>query len=297
MAELSNKLNVRVQGVHNDKIINRIKHNIRHVKAHSQLNDNNNILIDIHSNQSLEFMSKKSSLSARMYKYFSSKYRTDRKEHNEKFKASQKRSVRDYHGSWAEGVLTFSEAIHRDLGTKYSQEDLIEAAKKMLLEFESEWETEVTFLCLHLSEKTPHFHFFFKNYNARGNSLVWKYRRRQYLSKLQDLMFKHFKDLGMERGIKKADSECGTVDYSKPKHEELIAEIETLKSEVKDLKLIRKSVTADVDKSKQEKKQIYSDITKVQKQKREEIKSLKEEAFKYSQKSLQIKQNYQNKLT
>ncbi len=174
---------------------------------------------------------------------------------------------------------------------------MIEAAKKMLLEFESEWETEVTFLCLHLSEKTPHFHFFFKNYNERGNSLIWKYRRRQYLSKLQDLMFKHFKELGMERGIKKADSECGTVDYLKPKHEELTAEIEALKNEVKDLKLLRKSVTADVDKSKGEKKQIYSDITKVQKQKREEIKSLKEEAFKYSQKSLQIKQNYQNKLT
>jgi len=268
MAELKNLLNIRVRGLHNNKIMNAIKHNIRHVQSRSDINNKNNILIDIHKNTSYEYLSTKNSLSYRMYKDFSNKYKNDRVEHNQNHKKYRKRNAREYHSSWAEGVLTFSEAINEDLGVKYSEQKLIKIAQNMLLEFESQWNTKVTLATLHLSEKTPHFHFLFKNYDNQGKSITHKHRDRVSLSQLQDLMYKHFKVLGMKRGVKKSNEDCGVYEYQKPK----FTQIEELKNKIKELKNIRKSLSNDISIAKDIKKKLYGDITVYQKDLRKRIK-------------------------
>ena len=273
MIEQKNKLNIRVRGIHSNKVFNRIKHNIRHIQCKSHINNNNNILIDINSGKTFEYLSYKNTLSHRMYKDFSTQYMQDRNTHNQLHKKYHKRKARDYHGTWAEGILTFSEAILEDLGAKYSEEKLIKIAINMLKDFESKWDTKIEMLCLHLDERTPHFQFLFKNYDNTGMSIVHKKKNRSDLSGLQDLMFHHFKELGMERGVKKVDTECGINDYSSPDHN---IYIEELKEEVKGLKNDRKSITNDISISKQEKKKIYAEITTVQKELRSKIKHLNE---------------------
>ncbi|MFA6195968.1 MAG: hypothetical protein WC656_04940 [Sulfurimonas sp.] len=285
---LSNKLNFRVQGVNNSKIVGRIKHNIRHVKSLSHLTNKNNILINLQENKQYEFLSSKNSLSKRMYKDFIDSYNEDRESHNQKFKNTSKRSVREYHGSWSEGILTFSEAINEDLGTKYSQVDLIDCAKELLKEFEIEWKTEVKMVVLHMDEKTPHFQFFFKNFDELGNSIIFQNRGREALSSLQDLMFKHFSKLGMERGIKKLDKDCGIVDYSKPnkKKAELELELKNLKSEIQALKEQRKIISQDNNLAILDKKKVYEEIT------------IKQENFRFEMDRVrhQIKQDKQEVL-
>ncbi|NCB12541.1 MAG: hypothetical protein EOM78_13010 [Erysipelotrichia bacterium] len=113
---------------------------------------------------------------------------------------------------WIEGVLTFSEAIHQDLGTKYSKVDLFNCAIKTIRQIEKEWGPgiKLTGLVLHNDEKTPHFQFHMTNYQTKeqnsedfGVSMLNKKRTTEDLSRLQDIAYENFKVLGMERGIKK----------------------------------------------------------------------------------------------
>ena len=46
-----------------------------------------------------------------------------------------------------------------------------------------------------------------KNFDNEGRSIIFKNKSTKILSSLQDIAFKHFKELGMDRGIKKADSQ------------------------------------------------------------------------------------------
>ena len=285
---MNNYINVRIQSTHNSKIRNRIKHNIRYVKSLNDINEKPNLLIDLESDRYISLTPEKSK---KIYKSFSTGYDTDRKKHNISYKQREKRNLRESFSSWGEGIITFSEQLKVDLGTKYSQSDLINEAKKTVLEICTHLGAKPKMLVLHLSEQTPHFHFFYENFDDTGRSITFKNRTRDKLSKLQDIAYDNFKNLGMDRGIKKDIEDLGIYDYTTTKQwklkqlqqeqqnielaksisSEINAEIINIQNDISNLttqrdnlKLDKKTITADIDLSKDDKKQLHLEINQKQ---------------------------------
>ena len=229
----------------------------------------------------------------KIYDIVSKEYQKDRIKHNEIYKAKHKRNLRDFQATWTDGVLTFSEAIHQDLGNKYTQEDLIKVATSCANDIAKKYGTQLIYLTLHMDETTPHFHFALKNYDKNGLSLWKKNQNKEFLSQLQDIAFEHFKKLGMQRGISKEftgkryetiqkyhvrkemelrDKVLNTqANYDKLQKEvekdlkSLYTEVNLKKNEVKDLR-------SNYDRTSQE----YKNLTIVFKQLQQEEKTLRE---------------------
>lgn len=276
---MKNYINVRVQSYNYTKQFNLLRHNFRHTKdSLSQINDKSNFMVG--ENQLMEITNQNKK---RLYDVISEKYKQDRIKHNELYKRRHKRNLRDFQATWTDGILTFSEAIHSDLGTKYSKEDLSKIALNCAYDIAKRYDSELIYLTLHMDETTPHFHFALQNFDQNGLSLWKKNQNKEFLSKLQDIAFEHFKVLGMDRGISKditnkryetiqkyhirkemelRDKVSNTqAQYDKLQKEvekdlkSLYAEINLKKNEIKDLR-------SNYDRTSQE----YKDLTIVFKQ-------------------------------
>ena len=197
---MKNFINVRVQSYNYKKQYDLLRHNFRHKKdSLSQINEKPNFFIGPNGKLlEIDNTNKK-----KIYDIVSKEYQKDRTKHNEIYKAKHKRNLRDFQATWTDGVLTFSEAIHQDLGNKYTQEDLIKVATSCANDIAKKYGTQLIYLTLHMDETTPHFHFALKNYDKNGLSLWKKNQNKEFLSQLQDIAFEHFKKLGMKRGISK----------------------------------------------------------------------------------------------
>ncbi|MDK2064987.1 plasmid recombination protein [Aliarcobacter butzleri] len=196
---MKNYINVRVQSYNYTKQFNLLRHNFRHTKdSLSQINDKSNFMVGENKLMEITNQNKK-----RLYDVISEKYKQDRIKHNELYKRRHKRNLRDFQATWTDGILTFSEAIHSDLGTKYSKEDLSKIALNCAYDIAKKYHSELIYLTLHMDETTPHFHFALQNFDQNGLSLWKKNQNKEFLSKLQDVAFEHFKVLGMDRGISK----------------------------------------------------------------------------------------------
>ena len=287
---MKNFINVRVQSYNYKKQYDLLRHNFRHKKdSLSQINEKPNFFIGPNGKLlEIDNTNKK-----KIYDIVSKEYQKDRTKHNEIYKAKHKRNLRDFQATWTDGVLTFSEAIHQDLGNKYTQEDLIKVATSCANDIAKKYGTQLIYLTLHMDETTPHFHFSLKNYDENGLSLWKKNQNKEFLSQLQDIAFEHFKKLGMQRGISKEftgkryetiqkyhvrkemelrDKVLNTqANYDKLQKEvekdlkSLYTEVNLKKNEVKDLR-------SNYDKTSQE----YKDLTIVFKQLQQEEKTLRE---------------------
>ena len=80
-------------------------------------------------------------------------------------------------------------------------------------------------MVLHLDEKTPHFQYFFTNFNDNGASITHLNKKAEQLSPLQDIAHKHFGKLGIERGLKK--------DFTNSKHMSAAKYWKTLEMDLK----------------------------------------------------------------
>ena len=197
-----NFINIRIQAHNNLKIYNSFKHNLRHTqKSLSSKEDsknNNYLFLD---NKTIEITNENKK---ELYNRISKDYQEDRKKHNELYKANFKRNLREVKSTYCEGVFTFSEGLKVDLkNKKYTLNDLSKVALECLDDFAKQYKTKINYMVLHLDEITPHFQFSFSNYDEKGFSISHKNREKEQLSQLQDLAFKYFSKLGMERGIKK----------------------------------------------------------------------------------------------
>ena len=287
---MKNFINVRVQSYNYKKQYDLLRHNFRHKKdSLSQINEKPNFFIGPNGKVlEIDNTNKK-----KIYDIVSKEYQKDRTKHNEIYKAKHKRNLRDFQSTWTDGVLTFSEAIHQDLGNKYTQEDLIKVATSCANDIAKKYGTQLIYLTLHMDETTPHFHFSLKNYDENGLSLWKKNQNKEFLSQLQDIAFEHFKKLGMQRGISKEftgkryetiqkyhvrkemelrDKVLNTqANYDKLQKEvekdlkSLYAEVNLKKNEVKDLR-------SNHDRTSQE----YKNLTIVFKQLQQEEKTLRE---------------------
>ena len=287
---MKNYINSRIQAHNNLKIFNAIKHNLRHTQISlSQKNNHHNYIFLDGKSIKITNENKKN-----LYLDITNDYRKDREEHNEIYKKNNKRNLRETCGSWGEGVFTFSEQMKEDIkNKKYTFNDLSNIALECLKDYEDYLGIKTKFMILHLDEKTPHFQYFFTNFNDKGASITHLNKTTDRLSPLQDIAHKHFGKLGMERGLKK--------DFTNSKHmsaakywktlglnlkdktisleqqynnrkieiekslKALYTEVNLQKNEVKDLR-------SNYDKTSQE----YKDLTKIFKQLQAEEKTLRE---------------------
>ncbi|MCT7484175.1 plasmid recombination protein [Aliarcobacter cryaerophilus] len=287
---MKNFINVRVQSYNYKKQYDLLRHNFRHKKdSLSQINEKPNFIISPDG----KIVKLDNTIKKKIYDLLSKDYRNDRTKHNEIYKSKHKRNLRDFQSTWTEGILTFSEAIHKDLGNKYTPEDLIKAAISCTNDIAQKYGTKLNYLTLHMDETTPHFHFSLKNFDENGLSLWKKNQNKEFLSQLQDIAFEHFKALGMDRGVSKditnkryetiqkyhirkemelRDKVSNTqANYNKVQKEvekslkALYAEVNLQKNEVNDLR-------SNYDRKSQE----YKDLTIVFKQLQVEEKTLRE---------------------
>ena len=287
---MNNYINSRIQAHNNLKIFNAIKHNLRHTqRSLSQENSNFNYIFLDGKPTKITSENKKE-----LYKKITNEYKKDRAIHNELFLKNKTRNLKDDSGSWGEGVFTFSEQMKEDIkNKKYTFNDLSNIALECLKDYEEYLGIKTKFMILHLDEKTPHFQYFFTNFNDKGNSITNLNKTTDRLSPLQDIAHKHFGKLGIERGLKK--------DFTNSKHmsaakywqtlglnlkdktisleqqynnrkievekdlKSLYTEVNLQKNEVKDLR-------SNYDKTSQE----YKDLTIVFKQLQVEEKTLRE---------------------
>lgn len=298
---MNNFINVRTQAHNHIKIYTSFKHNLRHTQSSkSQSNDNPNYIVYDKKVIKLDNQNKKI-----YFDKISKEYQKDRLEHNEKFKAHYKRNLRPTQGSWMEGVFTFSDQIKVDLeNKKFTTLELTQIAFNAANEISKIYGSELKSLILHMDETTPHFHYHIKNFDEKGMSLFNQNKNKNFLSNLQDIGFKYFGKLGMNRGIKKeiTGKRYETIEkyhirkemelkgiYNNTKQDiekslkELYTEVNFKKNEVKDLR-------SSYDRTSKE----YKNLTIVFKQLQDEEKTLREKVKEL--KEIDNLDNYLNSL-
>ena len=287
---MKNFINSRIQAHNNLKIFNAIKHNLRHTQISlSQKNNHHNYIFLDGKSIRITNENKKN-----LYLDITNDYRKDREEHNEIYKKNNKRNLRETCGSWGEGVFTFSDQTKEDIkNKKYTFDDLSKIALECLKDYEAYLGIKTKFMVLHLDEISPHFQYFFTNFNDKGASITNLNKTTDRLSPLQDIAHKHFGKLGMERGLKK--------DFTNSKHMSAAKYWKTLGVNLKDktisleqqynnrkieIEKDLKSLYTEVNLQKNEVKDLrstydrtseeYKDLTKIFKQLQVEEKTLRE---------------------
>ena len=220
---MKNYINSRIQAHNNLKIFNAIKHNLRHTQnSLSQKNNHYNYIFLDGNPTKITSENKKE-----LYTKITNEYKKDRAIHNELFLKNKTRNLKDDSGSWGEGVFTFSEQMKEDIkNKKYTFNDLSNIALECLKDYEEYLGIKTKFMILHLDEKTPHFQYFFTNFNDKGASITHLNKTTDRLSPLQDIAHKHFGKLGIERGLKK--------DFTNSKHMSAAKYWQTLGLNLKD---------------------------------------------------------------
>ena len=219
---MKNYINSRIQAHNNLKIFNAIKHNLRHTqRSLSQENSNFNYIFLDGKPTKITSENKKE-----LYKKITNEYKKDRAIHNELFLKNKTRNLKDDSGSWGEGVFTFSEKMKEDIkNKKYTFNELSKVALECLKDYEEYLGIKTKYMVLHLDEKTPHFQYFFTNFNDNGASITHLNKKAEQLSPLQDIAHKHFGKLGIERGLKK--------DFTNSKHMSAAKYWKTLEMDLK----------------------------------------------------------------
>jgi len=246
---MNNFINVRIKPYHAHKEKNDIKHNIRSCNLQSQIDnpEYENVFINYQDEDPLTV------------------HRKWREEHNQKYKKRRKENLTNSNSTLLNGVITFSESIKHDMGTKYSKSEWEKTCQEAIEEIAAHLDSEIMYITFHYDEKTPHAQYHLKNFDEEGRSIFYKHRKAEQLSILQDIGYKHLSKLGMERGQSKEITNANhqtTQQYYKNAYKEAINKLKTVRKEITDLDL-----------EKEKKKEIYAEISKMQK----ELRSYKEE--------------------
>lgn len=331
---MNNYTNSRIQGFNNNKIIGMIEHTLRIVKSRNDKNNKTNYLYfkdekGVDQMIRVSYLSKKDQQELSVeeleqykndrkilldyYKTLLAGYESDREEHNELHKQRRRgENLTDSTGSWAEGVLTFSEKIRDDFENGKLDEALfMERGITAARESCDYLGAELINVTLHLSEKTPHFHYTFKNFDENGKSLTHSANliaKGKSKSQLQDIMIKHFKDdfecvRGIEKAISGKTKHNDTIDWYEQeistKNKELKSKdiainskqlkFDELEAQTKESEEILNSLNAKLDDTKElrariksiegssdkKKKEFYSKISDIQSEIRSYIKTIR----------------------
>ena len=259
---MNNFINVRIDTSHHHKEKNDIKHNVgtatkKSIDENSKFSDYEETVIN--------FQNEKPSKQLSIW----------RAEHNKRYKENRYKTVNgekrlrnenltNSNSTILNGIISFSEAINQDLGTKYSKKEFEDACVNAVKKIAEFLDTEIMYCSFHYQEKTPHIHYHFRNFDNEGNSIFYKNRNTEQLEVLQDLAFQELKGLGMERGLKKNFTNKTHQTTKAYFAKEFKNMSDDLREQVKLLKDKRKEVSS-LDISIEEKKVIYDEITRGQK--------------------------------
>ena len=214
---LNNFVNVRLKTYNHTKQLNILKHNLRKIASLSDFDNEEEFEVfkDFINSDHLgsNFMLLNGGISIdlsdknvvnNVYDTLVNYYYQDREKHNELYKKKWGGNLRERNSTWCEGVFTFSEQMKLDLGNKYTLEEMNQIALNCINEIAAEMGAEVRYIVGHTKETTFHYHWAVSNFDKElGHSLFHKINNAESLSKMQDIGFKHFGALGMQRGIKK----------------------------------------------------------------------------------------------
>lgn len=239
---MKNFINIRLETNNRTKTKNDLKHNLRVVNSLSKENDNKNFYYDKDANE-------KNNLE--LYKIVKNNEIKLEKELDKLVFERTKRHLRNNKTHLINGVITFSEEQRENfknnvLDIKKIKENTLETLKDIC----KKYKTEILYFVLHLDEKTPHVHFHLKNFDDQGFSIFQKIKTKENLSNLQDIAFENFKNMNIQRGIKK-DEKLNKYDHISIKkfHEE---ERRKIREEIKQLREVYKNEKIKIRKEKKE---------------------------------------------
>ena len=218
-------------------------------------------------------------------------------EHNILYKKKYNQNIRmERAASIAEGILTFSNTINKRLtqdtnnfnNNKINEIDFYNTGIQAIKDIARENNLEILYISYHRDETTPHFHYHFKNYDNNGNSMMYKLKRKEILSNLQDIAAKPFKKYNMTRGIKKEYTNQNYVkvrNYNSKQQQEQAFILNKIKDDIelerKELELLRKEIINSKEIDNQRKKEVYNEIALAKKELdniKDNIKSYKKDA-------------------
>ncbi|AXH11415.1 plasmid recombination protein [Halarcobacter bivalviorum] len=110
---------------------------------------------------------------------------------------------------------------------------------------------------IHYDEKTPHMHFAFNNHTKNGEAVWYNLRKSGRLSEFQDIVASTFKDIGLERGVRKSTAKHLSV---RQMHEE---EIKQLKKDIQDHIKQLQSQKKNLKKTVEDKKELKSELDSI----------------------------------
>lgn len=292
---MKNFIQTRIQSFSPSKIFARIKHNMRKVKSLNTINDLYNIMINPKNGELIELNDK--DLINDYYNTYVKGYKIDRQIHDNNHLESRGRIARSFHSSWAEGVITFSEQLLFDLkNKKFTEEDLCKAAHTTVNDLCEQMGTTPVQIVYHRDESTPHFHYFFRNFDDNGSSICFNNRTRDKLSILQDIVHKGFSKFGFDRGIKKDKEDLGVYDYTTTKKWKA-TQLDNLQKNISQLKfdlLINepklKNVYSELNKSKN----AYKDLRDQHSRNSEEYKQLNEKYKELQSEEQKVRLEHKN---
>ena len=287
---MNNYINIRIQSAKPSAI----KHNFRTHNTKSSLNQREdattpNKIVQLHSCD-IDTQADKYKISEITDKniktiltFQNNILKKDTKLYKQLYKKRTKRNPKNSFNAHAEGVLTFSEAIDKDLGKKYSLTQLAKTALDTIKDTCKRLGTTMIqdSLVFHFDETRVHAHFKMKNFDKEGRSITHKNKTTKILSSLQDIAYKHFSKLGMDRGIKKSTSlvkhnHQSTKKYYEKEISKLSHEKESYKQELKQLKDTLQSQKLQNKQSVAELKELRVEITKLNQEKSLSQDSVKE---------------------
>ena len=253
---------------------------MRKVKSLNTINDLYNIMINPKNGELIELNDK--DLINDYYNTYVKGYKIDRKIHDNNHLESKGRIARSFHSSWAEGVITFSEQLLHDLkNKKFTEEDLCKTAHKTVNDICEQMGTTPVQIVYHRDESTPHFHYFFRNFDDNGSSICFNNRTRDKLSILQDIVHKGFAKFGFDRGIKKDKEDLGVYDYTTTKKWKA-SQLDNLQKNISQLKF-------DLLINEPKLKNVYSELNKS----KNAYKDLRDQHSRDSQEYKQLNEKYQ----
>ncbi len=167
---MKNYVGVRIETKNNSVSLNNFKHNLRTLETAGQINNNDNILIInnqiIYDNESIknEYINL-----VKIREEIIQEHETIYKENN------RNRKLPNHTSSVGEGVIYFSELIKdKQMTDSNFTNNFTGLAEKASEEICRRLKTKPIYISIHLDEKTPHFHFHFKNFDDKGKSLTSK---------------------------------------------------------------------------------------------------------------------------
>lgn len=268
---------------------------MRKVKSLNTISDLYNIMINPKNGELIELNDK--DLINDYYNTYVKGYKIDRQIHDNNHLESKGRIARTFHSSWAEGVITFSEQLLHDLkNKKFSEEDLCKAAHTTVNDLCEQMGTTPVQIVYHRDESTPHFHYFFRNFDDNGSSICFNNRTRDKLSILQDIVHKGFAKFGFDRGIKKDKEDLGVFDYTTTKKWKA-TQLDNLQKNISQLKfdlLINEPKLKNVYDELNKSKNAYKDLRDQHSRNSEEYKQLNEKYKELQSEEQKVRAEHKN---